>query len=153
MEASDWALVLAFTRSGRLLLVNQYRFGSRALSWEPPGGVLDPDEKDPVAAGLRELKEETGYSGSRARQIGWVYPNPAIQNNRAHFILVEDCAQVSEPSPDAHEELVCREVTFEKALKMTQTGEISHAIAHAALLALLADRQWQGPSSSISPDQ
>lgn len=43
------------------MLVNQFRYGTNDFSWEIPGGVIERGE-DPVAAGMRELLEETGYA-------------------------------------------------------------------------------------------
>ena len=43
-----------------LFLVRQFRYGTEEFSLEPPGGVVEKEE-DPLVAGLRELKEETGY--------------------------------------------------------------------------------------------
>src|SRR5262245_39801555 len=86
MHAPDWVNVLALTRDGQLVLVRQFRFGIDAFSLEVPGGVMEAGE-DPVEAGLRELREETGYTGARARLLGIVHPNPAIQSNRFHVVF------------------------------------------------------------------
>ena len=77
IDSRDWAVVVARTESGAFVLVRQFRWGSDALSWELPGGIVDEGE-DPVAAGLRELREETGglggvpgiERGARAVEIG-----------------------------------------------------------------------------------
>ena len=87
-HAPDWVNVVAVTPEGKIVLVRQFRFGSNALSLEVPGGVMEEGE-DPIAAGVRELSEETGYGGGKARLLGSVHPNPAIQDNRCHFVLVE----------------------------------------------------------------
>ena len=78
----------AVTPDGRIVLVRQFRFGIDDFSLEIPGGVVEPGE-DPVAAGTRELREETGFGGPRARLLASVHPNPAIQRNRCHLVLVE----------------------------------------------------------------
>ena len=39
LRANDWVLALPVTAEGRLVLVRQHRFGTRALSVEPPGGA------------------------------------------------------------------------------------------------------------------
>src|SRR5947209_8495832 len=66
VHSPDWVNVIALTADHQLVLVNQFRFGIDAFSVEIPGGVIDLGE-DPVAAGLRELREETGYVGTHAR--------------------------------------------------------------------------------------
>ncbi|HMD61926.1 MAG TPA: NUDIX hydrolase, partial [Opitutaceae bacterium] len=59
LHAPDWVNVVAVTPGGELVLVRQFRFGSNSLSLEVPGGVIEAGE-DPLAAGVRELSEETG---------------------------------------------------------------------------------------------
>jgi ADP-ribose pyrophosphatase len=71
--------VLALTPDHRLVLVRQFRFGIDGFSLEIPGGVMEAGE-DPLEAGLRELREETGFAGGVARLLGSVHPNPAIQS-------------------------------------------------------------------------
>lgn len=136
MDAPDWVLALAVTPQRELVLVNQFRFGTDALSWEPPGGVIDPTDPDPVIAATRELLEETGYAGSNARNIGWCYPNPALQNNRSHFVYIEQCQQQSGQNLDPNEEIQVATVPLADAYQMATDGRISHSIAQSALLAL-----------------
>ena len=76
LRSNDWVLALPVTADGRLVLVRQHRFGTRALSVEPPGGVIEAGE-DPCVAAARETVEETGYLGGRATLLGTVAPNPA----------------------------------------------------------------------------
>lgn len=80
INAPDWVMVIALTPDHHLVLVNQFRYGIDEFSVEIPGGVIDAGE-DCVAAGLRELREETGFVGEKARLLGRVHPNPAMQNN------------------------------------------------------------------------
>ena len=67
-HAPDWVNVVALASGDRLVLVRQFRFGSNELSLEIPGGVIEAGET-PLAAGMRELSEETGYGGGAARLL------------------------------------------------------------------------------------
>ncbi|MGH7956877.1 MAG: NUDIX hydrolase, partial [Opitutaceae bacterium] len=80
INAPDWVNVVALTPDRHLVLVRQFRYGIDEFSLEIPGGVIDAGE-DPVVAGIRELREETGYSGAPAKLLGIVRPNPAMQSN------------------------------------------------------------------------
>ena len=139
IRCSDWVLALPLTADGRLVLVRQYRFGTRNLSWEPPGGVLDEGE-DPLTAAVRETREETGYTGTRARIIGACSPNPAILGNRAHFALIEDCALTDALELDENEEIEVGLFTPDEAVAMVLDGRIHHAVAVNALFHLRALR-------------
>ena len=92
INAPDWVNVVALTPDRQLVLVRQFRFGLDDFSVEIPGGVMDPGE-NAIAAGVRELREETGYIGTAARLLGVVHPNPAMQNNRCHLVLVENACR------------------------------------------------------------
>ena len=62
LNTNDWVNVIALTPKEEIILVRQFRYGSKEQSLEPPGGVVEKGE-DPLIAGLRELQEETGYVG------------------------------------------------------------------------------------------
>lgn len=136
MRCPDWVQSIPLTKSGEIILVNQYRFGSRRLSWEVPGGVMDPDDNTPEDAAARELLEETGYVGEPGKNLGFSYPNPALQENRTHFVLIENCEQVSGQNLDQNEELTVKFFSVEEAIAMARCGEISHTIAVNALFLL-----------------
>ena len=56
--------VIALTPEDKMILVKQYRKAIEATSYEIPAGKLEVGENaDPKAAALRELEEETGYTG------------------------------------------------------------------------------------------
>ena len=65
MQTADWVNVIARTPEGAYVMVEQYRHGSREITLEIPGGMVDEGE-DYAAAGARELLEETGYAGDEA---------------------------------------------------------------------------------------
>ncbi len=132
IDAPDWVVVLTVTRDHRLVLVNQFRFGVDAPSLELPGGVIERGE-DPVTAGLREVEEETGYRAARARLLGTVHPNPAIQSNRCHLVLAEEAEAVVAQAWDADEEIAVVTTPVEEALAGARSGAITHALSLNAL--------------------
>jgi len=133
IDAPDWVNVIALTPDHQLVLVNQFRFGIDAFSWEIPGGVIERGE-DPVAAGLRELQEETGFAGKTARLLGSVNPNPAIMNNRCHLVLVEGAARTAALEWDADEEIAVRTLPVDEVYAWAQTGRITHSLVLNGLL-------------------
>ena len=132
VRAPDWVNVLALTPDGTLVLVRQFRFGVDEFSLELPGGVMEAGE-DPVAAGLRELREETGFAGKNARLLGSVHPNPAIQSNRCHFVFVEDAVRTEELEWDEHEEIEVTTRPADEVLALARNGAITHSLVLNAL--------------------
>lgn len=139
IKPTDWCNVIALTPDGRIVLVKQFRFGIDTFSLEIPGGIIEPGE-DVVEAGLRELREESGYTGARARLLGSVNPNPAIQSNRCHFVLVEDAVRSAELEWDADEEMEVTALPVEEVLALARSGGITHALVLNALF--LFEPHW-----------
>lgn len=110
-------------------MVRQFRWGSNGLSWEFPGGIVNEGE-DPVAAGLRELQEETGYAARGGRLIGYARPNPAILNNFCHIVLAEDAElHPSGTDWDEHEEIEVRSLPEATVMDWARDCKIEHALA------------------------
>ena len=139
LDTSDWVNVVALTPNEELILVRQHRFGSGELSWEVPGGVIDPGE-NPVEAAVRELKEETGFVGEKVKAIASCRPNPAILRNRCHFVLVEGARPIAETAFDPNEELETRLLPLTEAVSWVKQGRIEHALSLDALCYLWLER-------------
>lgn len=133
INAPDWVNVLALTPERHLVLVRQFRYGTDDFSVEIPGGVMDAGE-DAVAAGLRELREETGYAGTRARLLGSVHPNPAMQTNRCHLVLVEEARRSEKLAWDPDEEFEIMTRPVDEVYALAYQGGITHAMVLDALL-------------------
>ncbi len=132
IDAPEWVNVVALTPDRQLVLIRQFRFGIDEFSWEIPGGVMEPGE-DAVAAGLRELAEETGFVGERARLLGSVHPNPAIQNNRCHLVLVEGAKRSQAMAWDPDEEIEVTTKPVAEVLEWARTGRITHSLVICGL--------------------
>lgn len=135
IRCPDWVLALPITSEGDLVMVRQWRFGAQALSAEVPGGVMDVGES-PIETAIRETREETGYAHGTPTELGSVSPNPAIQSNRCHFVLLEGVTNGSPRALDEHEEIEVECVRPSEALRRVRTGETTHALAELALLRL-----------------
>lgn len=132
IDSPDWVNVVALDGEGNMLLIRQFRFGTRAFTLEVPGGMCDPGEEPRVTA-VRELREETGYEAGSVVDLGFAYPNPAIFNNRVHMFLVEGCTATGTLKLDAGEDIEVVPLPVERVMEMVQTGEITHALVAVAL--------------------
>ncbi len=132
IKAPTWVNVIALTRDGQIVLVEQYRHGIHDISLEIPGGVVDPGE-DAFETARRELAEETGYESKKWSKVGRVSSNPAILNNYTETWLAEDCERTRELSPDEFEELRVVTMPVDELLELVRSGEVHHALIVAAL--------------------
>jgi len=130
---TDGVHAVAVTPDQQVVLVRQFRAGSRRDSLETPGGLLEPGE-DPRAAGARELLEETGYAGDPPALVGTLWPNPALLSMRITTIVVRNARRIAEPHPDQSEELSIELVSKSDIPTLIETGRIDHAVCVAGLL-------------------
>ncbi len=133
LDSVDWVNVIALTPDRQIVLVEQFRHGSESVELEIPGGIMDQPDESPVATAVRELREETGYEGRNARVIGTVLPNAAIQSNRCHTVLIEDCRLTQPVKFDHGEDIITRLMPVSAISQLVASGEIRHCIVVAAL--------------------
>ncbi len=76
--------LVALPDPNKVVLVKQYRYPIKKALWELPAGRVNIGE-DPVNAGKRELKEETGYIAGKLESLGIVYPLPGYSTEVLYF--------------------------------------------------------------------
>jgi 8-oxo-dGTP pyrophosphatase MutT (NUDIX family) len=130
LDLPDWVHVLALTADDRAVMVRQWRPGLGAASLEMPGGAMDPGDADPVAAGRRELLEETGYDAPAFRELPALSPDPARMNNRFRVLLALGAERVAEPCPDPTEEIAVELHPVAGLLEGLSRGAVANA-SHA----------------------
>jgi 8-oxo-dGTP pyrophosphatase MutT (NUDIX family) len=132
LECTQWVNIIAFDKSGNLILVKQYRHGIDELTLEGPAGVID-DGEDPLETAKRELREETGYESIEWSKLGRVSANPAFQDNYCHIFLAKNCSKVSEQNLDPFEEIDVIKMSVDDARMAIENDEIHHSLFIAAL--------------------
>jgi ADP-ribose pyrophosphatase len=98
VQARGGAAMVAVTPARELLLVEQYRVPMQGRTIELPAGIIgdDPANRDEPAelAGLRELEEETGFHGTRARMLLRGPTAPGLTSELTHLVLVTGLRRV-----------------------------------------------------------
>mgnify|MGYP001824653447 CR=1 FL=1 len=131
LDAADWVNVIPLDSEGRVIIVRQYRHGTRSVTVEVPGGVVERGE-EPEAGARRELLEETGYEAGSMELLGVVHPNPAIQTNATYTYLAEGCRKVADLDLDQAEDIDVDAVELSEVERMIRAGEITHSLVVAA---------------------
>ena len=132
IDSPDWVNGVAVDKRDNLILIRQFRVGTGKFTLEVPGGMVDPGEQ-PRDAAVRELYEESGYRAERIVDLGFVEPNPAIFNNRAHMFLAEGCEHVGAQVLDEGEDIEVTPMPVSHVMHMLHRGQITHALVHVAL--------------------
>jgi len=133
IDAVNWVNIVAVTPDQKLVMVEQYRHGSNSVELEIPGGMMDAADASPISAGVRELREETGYEGERAKILGQVSGNPAIMSNTCFTVIVENCQCIHPVEFDHGEDLITRLVPASEIPELVASGKINHPLVIAAL--------------------
>jgi len=126
IDTNDWVNIIPMTSNNEVVMIKQYRHGSKEITFEIPGGLVD--EGDHRKAAIRELLEETGYAGESAELIGSVNPNPAIFNNLCHTYLVENAKKVAEINLDPDEDIEVVHMPLQEIPSLIEKGKIGHAL-------------------------
>ena len=126
--------VIAITPENKMILVKQYRKAIEATSYEIPAGKLELGENaDPQAAALRELEEETGYTG-QLELVYDFYSAIGFCNEKIKLYSASNLTKVENPRPqDEDETLELFEVSLEEAEQLLQNGDICDAKTIMAL--------------------
>ncbi len=133
IDCANWVNVIALTSDQKIVMVEQYRHGSNTVELEIPGGMIDAKDASPVVAGVRELREETGYAGTPARLLGEIFPNPAIMSNVCYTVLVENCRASHPVEFDHGEDIITRLVPVADIPRLVAEKKIGHSLVAVAL--------------------
>jgi len=140
LEYPDWINVVAVTTDERIVLVRQYRHGSRAVHYELPAGVCDPTDSNPEATARRELLEETGYGGGEWSPLISLSANPGTHSNLTHSFLAYGVTLKQAPTPESTEDLRVHLATFDEIQTILASGGVIQALHVAAILYHLHSR-------------
>ena len=133
-EFTNWVTVLPVTKSGKVILVKQYRYALGTWSIELPGGVMEKDESNPQLAAIRELREETGSICEHMKQVAVIAPNPATQTNRMYCFLATGCEIIHNQELDENEEIEILQVSIKELKQLIMDNKIVQSLHISAIL-------------------
>ncbi|HET8562953.1 MAG TPA: NUDIX hydrolase [Candidatus Binatia bacterium] len=132
VTCGDCVGVLPFIDPKTVLLIKQYRYVAKRVTWEMPTGGVHPSESIEEAA-QRELGEEVGYRAGRLTWVSSYHTSKSVMDETAHLFLGEDLAEVKLDS-DETEFIQVQPFPFEKVVQMVLASEILDSMTVIAVL-------------------
>ena len=129
-EYPAWVNVIAITRDGHFVMIDQYRHGLGETDYEITAGVVEPTDASLLAAAQRELMTLSA--------------NPATQNNLTHTFLATGVERQGDQHLDPTEDLRVHLFTEEQVLELLRTGAIRQALMAAPLWRYFAETPEAG---------
>jgi len=124
--------ILPFVDPDTVLLIRQYRYVARRVTWEMPTGGVHAGESLEQAA-QRELAEEIGYRASRLVPVSTYHTSKSVVDETAHLFLGEEMTKV-QVARDETEFIEVRPFPFRRVLEMVFSGEIVDGMTIIAVL-------------------
>ncbi len=125
--------IVPITDNNEVVLERQFRYPFDDVIWEIPAGKIDKGETDPLAAAMRELREETGYIPDKMQFMGMYYGSPAILDEKIYMYLATGLKK-GEQELDADEFLEVKTLPIDKVVKMILSNEIPDGKTQAGVL-------------------
>lgn len=116
----DPVYILPFTVDKKILLIREFSPGLEQVKMGLAAGLINKGEM-PLEAAARELKEETGYSGS-LRSLGSI-PLGKYSTINQHCFVAKNCKIVGNQQLDQNEFIEVIEILLPKFLKLLRAGQ------------------------------
>jgi ADP-ribose pyrophosphatase len=128
IRASDTVIVVPRTADGKIVFVNQYRYLYDRDCLELPMGGCESNDVSLEQAALRELEEETGYTGTLTSVGSYKPLNATMQ--AAHHVFVANQLQV--------QNRLSKDETEEFEVVVLKPSEVDEKIVSGVI--------WDGPT-------
>lgn len=133
VEHNGGVCVAALTDNDELIFVKQFRYPYMEEILELPAGKRDSKDEDPLACGIRELREETGATAKKIIPLGELYPTPGYCAEIIWLYLATGLSY-GEQDTDEDEFLSVCKIPLKKAVEMVMSGEIKDAKTQTLVL-------------------
>ncbi|OGS46981.1 MAG: hypothetical protein A2539_09045 [Elusimicrobia bacterium RIFOXYD2_FULL_34_15] len=116
------AAVIPFIDEKTIILVKQYRYPIKQITYEIPAGKISENEK-PIDCIKRELEEEAGYVSNNLKKLIDFYPSTAFFTEKLYIFIAKNLKK-TKINPDADEFIAPEIISYKKALSWIETGKI-----------------------------
>jgi 8-oxo-dGDP phosphatase len=135
--------IIALDDHDRVLFIQQFRHSVGHLCWEPPAGLLDEPDEDPLDAARRELFEEAHVRADRWDVLVDAFTSPGMTDEAVRIYLARD-VRLAEGArhQGEHEEadMPTRWVPLGDAVDAIVAGRLHNPMAIMGVLATAASR-------------
>lgn len=140
LEYPTWVNIIARTRDGKYVMVEQYRHGLQEIFTELVAGIAEPGEQ-PIEAARRELLEETGYGNGEWRLNMVICANPGSQNNLTYSFIADGVEKISEQHLDTTEDVEVKLLDESEVIDLISSDKMRQALMAAPLWKYFATRK------------
>jgi ADP-ribose pyrophosphatase len=141
VRTREFAIVVAITPDGQVVLERSYKHGARRVAVSLPAGYLEEGES-PRDTARRELLEETGYEAEEWKSLGSFTVDGNYGVSVEHAFLATNARQARDLGGTGHDDLEEIEVftlPLSEAIGLVERGEVAQLSSAAALaLAVVA---------------
>ncbi len=132
VKKKDCVVVVARTINNEIICLNEYKYGAKEYLNTLPSGHID-EKEDPVTAGERELKEETGFDGQKSTYLGYIHEYASQDLNKVHVVYISNATKNTDPIEDNTVDISTRLITPLDLKKEIAEGKWKSASPLAAL--------------------
>ena len=134
LNSKDAVNVVAVVDQVHIVFVRQFRFGTQSFTLEIPGGLIDEGE-EPKDAGIRELREETGFIAETMIPLGKIASNPVYMDAYVfHYQTTCSAVQRSSTHFDDGEDIEIVLLPIDEVKEMLYAGQFEHPHTISALM-------------------
>lgn len=138
LEYPNWVNIIAITKEGRFILVEQYRPGIGKTCIELCAGVCEEKDPSPLVSAQRELLEETGYSGGQWKEFMRVAPNASAANNYSWCFIAEGVEKTGDQTLEESEDITVHLFSYDEIKTLLTSDQIVQATMAAPLWKYIA---------------
>ena len=101
------AVVIIAEHEGKVILIDQPRVGPDCRCVELPAGLVGDEDPDisVEATAIKELEEETGFTGDRVEKLGEFFASPGMLSESFSLVRVHGVRKIGEGGGDENEDI------------------------------------------------